>query len=65
MGELTVVASAKRVFRAVFKDGAEDELEFVLTDLVVAPASFFSVLKPICGVRREPSTKFAGETGWW
>lgn len=65
MGELTDVASAKRAFRAVFRDGVEDDVEFVLTDLVVAPISFFSELKPICGVRREPSTKFAGETGWW
>lgn len=63
IGELTDVASAKRAFRGVLRDGEEDELEFVLTDLVVAPISFFSLLKPICGVRREPSTKFVGETG--
>ena len=64
IGELTDVASAKRAFRGALKDGDEEELEFVLTDLVVVPVSFFSMLKPICGVRREPSTKFAGETGW-
>ena len=63
IGELTDVASAKRAFRGVLRDGEDDELEFVLTDLVVAPISFFSALKPMCGVRREPSTKFAGETG--
>ena len=62
IGELTDVASAKRAFRGVLIDGEEEELEFVLTDLVVAPVSFFS-LKPMCGVRREPSTKFVGETG--
>jgi hypothetical protein len=63
IGELTEVASAKRAFRGVLSDGEEDELEFVLTDLVVAPLSFFSLLKPMCGVLRDPSTKFAGETG--
>lgn len=63
IGELTEVASAKRAFRGVLIDGEEDELEFVLTDLVVAPVSFFSLLNPMCGVLREPSTKFAGETG--